>query len=93
MQLLYNKSVFSVIFDDESQKLERKRHSRLVLSGHGKRSKMLWDSIRYNSHAGSSGTGIFTGIRSSITSRKRKGKPEMGILRKQSSQVQTGRQK
>ena len=36
-------------------------------------------------HAGGSGTGIFTGIRSSITPHKIKGEPEVGILRKQSS--------
>ena len=41
--------------------------SHLALSGHGKRPQMLWDSIWSCPHARSSGTGIFTRIRSNLT--------------------------
>jgi len=67
--------------------------SRLVLSGHGKRSQMLWDSIQSTPYARHSGTGIFNRIRSSITNHKKSGGREWVFFRKRSTQAQTGRGK
>lgn len=62
-----------------------------VTFGYGKRSEMLCGNIRRHSHAGGSGTGIFTGIRPNINPIQRKEKSEMGLSKNQTSQTQKGR--
>ena len=64
--------------------------SHLALPGYGKCPQMLWDSIWLCPYARRSGTGIFTRIRTTIIQLNEKEKPEMGNLKKQSTQAQIG---